>query len=140
MLLVSTSKKTNPIHCRWTTNRRGEYDTQSLDRRLVRGAGGRQVGDHLGDHLNGHLGDHHGNHLSDHLTKHLGNHKHLLKHEIKHHTPLLRRYKRVYWVDKIHFRRKRWLEWKLYSLWLSFRFCSCSGADDHFEPICGDIL
>merc|ERR1719229_243194 len=57
---------------RWTTNRRGEYDTQSLDRRLVRGAGGRQAGDHLGDHLNGHLGDHHGNHLSDHLTKHLG--------------------------------------------------------------------
>jgi len=57
---------------RWTTNRRGEYDTQSLDRRLVRGAGGRPVGDHIGDHLSGHLGDHHGNHLSDHLTKHLG--------------------------------------------------------------------
>ena len=88
MLHVLTSKKTNLIQCRWTTNRRGEYDTQSLDRRLVRGAGGRQVGDHLGDHLSGHLGDHHGNHLSDHLTKHLGNHKHLLKHEMKHHNPL----------------------------------------------------
>ena len=78
MLPALTSKKTNPIQCRWTTNRRGEYDTQSLDRRLVRGAGGRPVGDHLGDHLSGHLGDHHGNHLSDHLTKHLGNHKHPL--------------------------------------------------------------
>ena len=43
-------------------------------------------------------------------------------------------------VNKMNFRRKRWLEWKLYSLWLSFRFCCCSGADDHFEPICGDIL
>ena len=37
-------------------------------------------------------------------------------------------------VNKMNFRRKRWLEWKLYSLWLSFRFCCCSGADDHFQP------
>ena len=68
--------KTNKMF-RWTTSRRGEYDTQSLDRRLVRGGGG-QLGGHLrggGGHLGGGLID--GNHLSDHLTKHLGKGQHI---------------------------------------------------------------
>lgn len=67
---------------RWTTNRRGEYDTQSLDRRLVRGGSGHPGSGHLGsghlggNHLvSGHLGGGHlGDHLSEHLTKHLGEH------------------------------------------------------------------
>ena len=69
---------------RWTTSRRGEYDTQSLDRRLVRGGSGRLGGGggHLGEGSrrlggnhpgSGHMvGSHLGDHLSDHLTKHLG--------------------------------------------------------------------
>ena len=69
---------------RWTTSRRGEYDTQSLDRRLVRGGGGHigGGGGHLGGgsgHLGGGSGHYggggghiDGNHLSEHLTKHLG--------------------------------------------------------------------
>ena len=62
---------------RWTTSRRGEYDTQSLDRRLVRGGGGHigGGGGHLGGgsgHYGGGGGHIDGNHLSEHLTKHLG--------------------------------------------------------------------
>ena len=74
--------------CRWTTSRRGEYDTQSLDRRLVRGGSGHLGGGggHLGvggGHLGGgggHLGGGGGrmDHLSEHLTKHLGPDKHTI--------------------------------------------------------------
>ena len=67
---------------RWTTSRRGEYATQSLDRRMVRGGSGHlggggahQGGAHLeggSGHLGGGSGHFDGNHLSEHLTKHLG--------------------------------------------------------------------
>jgi len=69
---------------RWTTSRRGEYATQSLDRRMVRGGSGHlggggahQGGAHLeggSGHLGGGSGHFDGNHLSEHLTKHLGEH------------------------------------------------------------------
>ena len=84
-----------------------EYDTQSLDRRLVRGGSGRVVGNHLGS------GRIDGNHLSEHLTKHLGKNLENCKHTILMSTKP---------------RRACWLARELYSLWLSFRLSSCSGS------------